>query len=89
MGNKHSLSTHMLDHPSPFDASSVPLVNNANSTRVMNRPDNRRYHPVNLRGAQPPLRRPGRGQQVAGASISQTGTVVASQTKTVVVLRCP
>ena len=41
----------------------------------MNKPDNPRYIPANLR-AQVPLRRLGCGQQVAAASASQTKIVV-------------
>ena len=47
----HSPSACILGHPSPVDPSSVALVNTTKRARIMNEPDNRRYFPVNLRGA--------------------------------------
>ena len=70
-----------LGYPLLFDSSSVAFVNANKNARVMNEPDNPRYIPANLRGAQAPLRRPGRGRQVAA--------VLVFQTRTVVDFRCP
>ena len=67
---------HILGHPPPFDASSIAFVNANKSAGIMNKLDNPRYRPANLRGAQPSLRRLWRGQQVVAASVSQTRTVV-------------
>ena len=65
------------DRPWPSDAPSVALVNKKKGARAMDKPDNSRYYPANLRGAQSQLHRPGRGQQVAATSVCQTRTVVA------------
>ena len=73
---ERSLLAYMLGHPSSFDSSSVAFVNANMCARVMNKPDNPRYIPVNPRGTQPPLRRLGHVQEVSAASVSQTRTAV-------------
>ena len=73
---EHSLLGRIPGHPSPFDVSSIVLVNTIGGAGATNKPGNRRYFPANLQGARAQRRPLGRSQRVAEASVYQTRTVV-------------
>ena len=72
-----SLSICASDRGSPFVAISVVLVNTDEDPGVVNKPGNRRWSPVDLRGAWKSLCRLGHGQRVAAAEASQSENAVA------------
>ena len=76
---EHSLLADIHGHPSLFDAPSVAFLSIRKDDGVTNKPDNPRYYPVNLQGAQSPLHRLGKSQQAAVASVYQTRTVIGLQ----------